>query len=437
MGGGMDYCKEIVVMKKKGSVGMTQRELFCRQKSRHPSMEAQDWMKLCFQAAFGAEHLALDPAAAQNYLREEFERTPAGAEPLYEEVSEETVRVNLGAWKREGLPEEWLLRMFLQTAENPPKEGERRFRELTELVTDILREGQTPAGSAAPGWTQKEAADARGAAGDTAGPGQPEKEAVDTKGTAGGAAGLGQTEKKAADMKGAAGGPAGLQQWEEYLTAYPLDNPQAVHHSENYRAAEKPAYRLVCRRFLRIFPVLRKLAGLQAEKGSGSVLVAALDGRSASGKTTLADQLQRVAGASVIHMDDFFLPGELRTPERLAEPGGNVHYERFAEEVLPFLRKRELFSYRVFDCGKMALGEERLVPGGELRIVEGAYSCHPKFGEYMDLRVFCDVESGEQERRILARNGAEMLGQFRERWIPLEERYFASYGIREQAEILL
>ncbi len=376
---------------------MTQRELFCRQKSRHPSMEAQDWMKLCFQAAFGAEHLALDPAAAQNYLREEFEKTPAGSEPLYEEISEETVRVNLGAWKREGLPEEWLLRMFLQTAENPPKAGERRFRELTELVTDILREGQTTAGSVAPG--------------------QAEKEETDTEGTAGGA--------------------TTLLQWKEYLAAYPMDNPHAVHHSESYRAAEKPAYRLVCRRFLRIFPVLRKLAELRADRGSGTVLVAVLDGRSASGKTTLADQLQRVTGAAVIHMDDFFLPGELRTSERLAEPGGNVHYERFAEEVLHFLRKREPFSYSVFDCGEMALGEERLVPGGELRIVEGAYSCHPEFGEYMDLRVFCDVESEEQERRILARNGEEMLGQFRERWIPLEERYFAAYGIREQAEILL
>ncbi len=396
---------------------MTQRELFCGQKSRHPSMEAQDWMKLCFQAAFGAEHLALDPAAAQNYLREEFEKTPAGSGPLYEEISEETVRVNLGAWKREGLPEEWLLRMFLQTAENPPKEGERRFRELTELVTDILREGQTTAGSAAPGQTKKEAAAAEGSAGGAIGPGQPEKEETDTEGPA--------------------GGVASLRQWKEYLAAYPLDNPHAVHHSESYRAAEKPAYRLVCRRFLRIFPVLRKLAELRADRGSGTVLVAALDGRSASGKTTLADQLQRVTGAGVIHMDDFFLPGELRIPERLAEPGGNVHYERFAEEVQPFLRKREPFSYRVFDCGKMALGEEQLVPGGELRIVEGAYSCHPKFGEYMDLRVFCDVESGEQERRILARNGAEMLGQFRERWIPLEERYFAAYGIREQAEILL
>lgn len=434
---------------------MTQRELFCRQKSRHPSMEAQDWMKLCFQAAFGAEHLALDPAAAQNYLREEFEKTPAGSEPLYEEISEETVRVNLGAWKREGLPEEWLLRMFLQTAENPPKEGERRFRELTELVTDILREDQTTARSAAPGQTEKtadtegtmggvaapgqteKAADTQGAAGGATGPGQTEKDAADMKGAAGGVAGPRQTKKKETDTEGTAGGATTLRQWEEYLAAYPLDNPHAVHHSGRYRAGEKPAYRLVCRRFLRIFPVLRKLAELRADKGNGTVLVAALDGRSASGKTTLADQLQRVTGAGVIHMDDFFLTGELRTSERLAEPGGNVHYERFAEEVLPFLRKRDPFSYRMFDCGEMVLGEERLVPGGELRIVEGAYSCHPKFGEYMDLRVFCDVESDEQERRILARNGAEMLGQFRERWIPLEERYFAAYGIREQAEILV
>ena len=67
--------------------------------------------------------------------------------------------------------------------------------------------------------------------------------------------------------------------------------------------------------------------------------VIAIDGRAASGKTTLAAALAAETGGTVVHMDDFFLPAELRTPQRLAAPGGNVHAERFAEEVLPFLRQ--------------------------------------------------------------------------------------------------
>ena len=55
----------------------------------------------------------------------------------------------------------------------------------------------------------------------------------------------------------------------------------------------------------------------------------AIDGPCASGKTTLAALLQRRFDGNVLHMDDFFLRPEQRTPERFAEPGGNVDRERF------------------------------------------------------------------------------------------------------------
>ena len=71
----------------------------------------------------------------------------------------------------------------------------------------------------------------------------------------------------------------------------------------------------------------------EAAGASDSPFIIAIDGRAASGKSTLAQQLGELLDADVIHMDDFFLPPSLRTKERLSEPGGNVHYERFAEEV--------------------------------------------------------------------------------------------------------
>ena len=79
--------------------------------------------------------------------------------------------------------------------------------------------------------------------------------------------------------------------------------------------------------------VIRRIG--QAKDG---VSVIALDGRAAAGKSTLAAALAETLQAAVIHMDDFFLPPALRTPQRLDRPGGNIHYERFAEEVLPRLR---------------------------------------------------------------------------------------------------
>ena len=72
----------------------------------------------------------------------------------------------------------------------------------------------------------------------------------------------------------------------------------------------------------------------QRIRGSGQRLLIAVDGRCASGKTTLAATLEEETGCNVVHMDDFFLRPEQRTPQRLAEPGGNVDYERFRQEVI-------------------------------------------------------------------------------------------------------
>ena len=163
----------------------------------------------------------------------------------------------------------------------------------------------------------------------------------------------------------------------------------------------------------------------------------AIDGRCAAGKSTLAEYLAEQLGAGVVHMDDFYLPMELRTEERLKEPGGNVHYERFQKEVLPFLNLGREFSYRRFDCSSMNQGELCQVKASRFTIVEGAYSCHPKLGKYMSLRVFLDVTPDIQQERIRRRNGEERLQAFLKKWIPMEENYFQAYGIRENVDMVL
>lgn len=184
--------------------------------------------------------------------------------------------------------------------------------------------------------------------------------------------------------------------------------------------------------------VLRMLKKTVEDRRSGrSPFVIAIDGRSAAGKTTLAALLAGQLSAAVIHMDDFFLPMELRTPERLAEPGANLHRERFTEEVLTHLREGKGFCYRRFDCGRMDYDKTVTIPGAGCYIVEGAYSCQPAFGEYMDLRVFCDITPGLQKERILTRNGEEGWRRFAECWIPMEERYFAAIPVEEKADITI
>ena len=141
--------------------------------------------------------------------------------------------------------------------------------------------------------------------------------------------------------------------------------------------------------------------------------IIAIDGRCAAGKTTLAARLAKELGGDVIHMDDFFLPPALRTQERRSEPGGNVHYERFLTEVIPKLASGQAFSYQRFDCSRMAPGD------------------------YMDRKVFLDIDHETQTERIRTRNGEDILQDFLQLWIPLEEAYFQAFSLEENTDYII
>jgi len=154
-------------------------------------------------------------------------------------------------------------------------------------------------------------------------------------------------------------------------------------------------------------------------------VIVAIDGKCTSGKTTLASQLEAVYDCNVLHMDDFFLRPEQRTPERFAQVGGNVDYERFWEEVLLPLKAGTAFSYRPFDCGSFTLAKPVMVTPKKLTIVEGSYSCHPYFGDPYDLTILLTVDEETQRKRILERP-VFLQRRFFEEWIPMENRYFAA-----------
>lgn len=162
--------------------------------------------------------------------------------------------------------------------------------------------------------------------------------------------------------------------------------------------------------------------------------IVAIDGRCASGKTTLAMRLKEGLDCNVVSMDDFFLQPHQRTKERLGTPGGNVDYERVLAEVLDPLSKGEQAVYRPYRChsrkfdGKVVLAPDRLT------IVEGSYACHPALWDYYDLRIFLTVEPTEQLRRIARRNGPEGVPVFEQKWIPLEETYFSELSIPEKCD---
>ncbi|MBE6932551.1 MAG: phosphoribulokinase [Ruminococcaceae bacterium] len=165
----------------------------------------------------------------------------------------------------------------------------------------------------------------------------------------------------------------------------------------------------------------------------GSV-VFAIEGGSASGKTTLSRLLEQLYDCTVFHMDDFFLRPEQRTPERYKEPGGNIDRERFLEEVLLPMAQNQEVIYRRFDCSTFSLLPPEIIVPQKLTVIEGAYCMHPELAGYYDLSLFLETSPELQKKRIHKRNSPEMAERFFTQWIPLEHRYFDAFQIKERCD---
>lgn len=165
------------------------------------------------------------------------------------------------------------------------------------------------------------------------------------------------------------------------------------------------------------------------------IVLVAVDGRCAAGKTTLAQKLCVEFDANVIHMDDFFLRPQQRTEERLQEPGGNVDRERFLSEVLIPLKENESFSFLPFDCKSGGFKSRVIINPKRLTVVEGSYSCHPDLWDYYDLHIFLSVAKQIQLDRIRTRN-PDSLKAFKQKWIPYEEKYIKAFNIIDNCQIV-
>lgn len=341
-----------------------------------PRMAPQDAVKLAYQSAFGCGHLLSARETCADFVRHERERTPedAAAAPSVP-LGGGLCRLSLASPATRTLsPERVADCMLLTDARVRARtDNEERFESLLRSWEALAEAGETPFSA---------------------------------------------------------------RELRAYLEEYRAQGCPVVSHSQPYRDAYAPAYRVITSDLALLAPVMIQ-ADERLARNERAVIV--LDGPCGSGKTTLAKALGELYGVSPIAMDDFFLPPAMRTPGRLSQPGGNVHYERFLSEVLKPLQMGQHFVYGRFSCQTRLLTPCAHM-AAPVTIIEGSYSHHPAFEdayEQLDaLRVFVCVDEEEQLRRLKLRN-PRMFENFLKRWIPLEKKYFEAYDRKAQADVRL
>lgn len=160
--------------------------------------------------------------------------------------------------------------------------------------------------------------------------------------------------------------------------------------------------------------------------------IIAIDGPSCSGKTTFSNYLSK----NVVHIDDFYLPLNLRTKEIMDTLGGNINFNRLIKEIIiPYKDNKEII-YRPYDCHKCKYLEPIKLANNENLIIEGAYSHHPILSKYIDYKIFIGIDSNTQRKRILIRN-KDNANDFFNIWLKREEDYFKQLNIKESSDLVM
>ena len=121
----------------------------------------------------------------------------------------------------------------------------------------------------------------------------------------------------------------------------------------------------------------------------------------------------------------------------MSQIGGNIHKERFLEEVLQPLVNNERVSYRPYECKFGTFSDEISFVPGKLIVIEGTYSCMSEFSDYYDLKIFVDVSDDVRKKRLKRRCKNDEYESFTNIWIPREDAYFDKYNVMSRCDYII
>ncbi len=203
--------------------------------------------------------------------------------------------------------------------------------------------------------------------------------------------------------------------------------------------------------------MLERLADAMLELRVPHPTRVAIDGRSAAGKTTLADEMAEVVrgrGREVLRasIDDFHLPGHKYrsqrkewTPRSYYDEG--YDYDAFLDVLLRPLGPGGDLRCRtgIFDSYHDSwLPEEwHQVARDALVLVDGAFLFRPGLAEHWDYTLWLDIRwdtmfERAQERDVAWVGSREaVLDRYQRHWLPTHELYEQATGARERVHAVV
>ncbi len=168
------------------------------------------------------------------------------------------------------------------------------------------------------------------------------------------------------------------------------------------------------------------VAALAAAR-SGRTTFVGIDGRGGAGKSTLAVCLaDAVPGVMVIAVDDFSGP-------HVSE----WDWARFIRQVRDPLLAGCVAHYQRWDWDKDRGAEWHRVDPGSVVVVEGVSATRREVAVPWQLKIWVDAPVDVRLARAVQRDGAEMLAQWTEVWMPSEDAYAASQAPDQHADLVV
>jgi uridine kinase len=192
--------------------------------------------------------------------------------------------------------------------------------------------------------------------------------------------------------------------------------------------------------------VIRSLAELVAEirarSRGAAVFVVALDGRSGTGKSSLAASLGTDLGAAVVDCDDFYTGGSdadwaVRPPAARAAEA--IDWRRLRREVVEPLRAGRTATWLPYDWdeGRGPVPRPISLAPARTVVLDGAYTARPELADVVDLPVLLELDHALRRERVSQREGDEFADSWYAVWDAAEDHYFTTIRPRESFAVVL